>query len=148
VTEFYISDILPSNGDEKDSAFAKRSPNDDNTEVLPGHVASLVRACQMGSSNVNPKIKPSKPLTKQSSFMEQAVYDGIRDPYIIMINNVNFKKRPAPRNGAEADTKNLRKFLHEAHFNTVKCHFDVKKDEMMSIFKEAQKNFNLCKLLM
>lgn len=124
-------------GDEKDS-FTK--PKEDVPVDITGKGASAMVDTQAAYAAA--KIKDQKPLIKQASFLEQ-VYDGLKDPYVILINNVNFKKRPAPRNGAEVDTNNLRKFLKKAHFDTVKCYFDVKKDDMLEIFYKAQKDQNL-----
>ena len=123
---------MNTNGDEKDS-FA--IPKDD----------VLVDDKPLATTTAAEKTKKQKTLIKQPSTLDHA-YDGLRNPYVILINNVNFKKRPAPRNGAEVDTRNLKRFLETARFNTVKCYFDIKKDDMMTIFRNAQKDYNLSKL--
>ena len=73
-------------------------------------------------------------VANQQSFAEQA-YEGLRNPYVLIINNVNFWKFPQPRTGAKYDLDNLRKFLAEAGFKNPVEHFDLPKRELLSILE-------------
>ena len=81
---------------------------------------------------------------RQSSFREHT-YEGVRNPYVIIINNVNFYTMPAPRSGAVADFKNVEKFLTEAGFKTIKYYPDVRRDEMLQYFQCAREDDSLGK---
>lgn len=67
-------------------------------------------------------------------------YDGIRNPYVLVINNVNFyfTKDPRPRNGASHDRDNIRKFVEEAGFEKFEEHFDLTKRQMLDLFEETR----------
>ena len=73
------------------------------------------------------------------------VYEGLRDPYVLVINNVNFIKNPVPRNGAEFDLKKVETFAKEAGFQAVKQHKDLTKQEMVRILDETRKKRELGK---
>ncbi|PFX24689.1 Caspase-3 [Stylophora pistillata] len=73
------------------------------------------------------------------------VYEGLRDPYVLVINNVNFIKNPVPRNGAEFDLKKVETFAKEAGFQAVKQHKDLTKQEMVRILDETRKKRELDK---
>lgn len=67
-------------------------------------------------------------------------YDGIRNPYVLVINNVNFyfTKDPRPRNGASHDRDNIRAFVEEAGFEKFEEHFDLTKRQMLDLFEETR----------
>lgn len=67
-------------------------------------------------------------------------YDGIRNPYVLVINNVNFyfTKDPRPRNGASHDRDNIRAFVEEAGFEKFEEHFDLTKKQMLDLFEETR----------
>ena len=67
-------------------------------------------------------------------------YDGIRNPYVLVINNVNFyfTKDPRPRNGASHDRDNIRTFVEEAGFEKFEEHFDLTKRQMLDLFEETR----------
>ncbi|XP_044173678.1 caspase-3-like isoform X2 [Acropora millepora] len=67
-------------------------------------------------------------------------YDGIRNPYVLVINNVNFyfTKDPRPRNGASHDRDNIRAFVEEAGFEKFEEHFDLTKEQMLDLFEETR----------
>ena len=81
--------------------------------------------------------------TRKSSVSQ--TYEGVQNPYVIIINNVNFYTMPAPRNGAETDLENLKKFFTEAGFKTVKSYCDVRRDEMLQYFQCAREDDSLGK---
>lgn len=74
------------------------------------------------------------------SYPEDQAYDGIRNPYVVVINNVNFYKDPRPRNGARHDRDNVRRFMKEAGFRSVAEHFDLRKKEMLDILELTRQN--------
>lgn len=88
--------------------------------------------CNNGKPNVFSVAKNQYAETDQA-------YDGIRNPYVLVINNVNFHKDPRPRNGASHDRDNVRRFLDEAGFRSVE-HFDLRKNEMMDILELTRQN--------
>ena len=87
-------------------------------------------------------------------------YDGIRNPYVLVINNVNFyftkvpqprngathgrdnirefTKVPQPRNGATHDRDNIREFVKEAGFQKFEEHFDLTKEEMLDLLEKTR----------
>ena len=81
---------------------------------------------------------------RQSSFREHT-YEGVQNPYIIIVNNVNFYTMPAPRSGAVADLENVKKFFTEAGFKTIKYYLDVRRDEMLQYFQCAREDDSLGK---
>lgn len=70
-------------------------------------------------------------------------YREIRNPYVLVINIVNFIKDPRPRNGAKHDQDNVERFVREAGFSNVLRHFDLDKQEMLKILEETRKNADL-----
>ena len=77
---------------------------------------------------------------RQRFLSEDDVYDGIRNPYVLVINNVNFiKPAPWPRNGASHDRDNIRSFVKEAGFKTVVERFDLSKENMLHVFEQTRK---------
>ena len=70
-------------------------------------------------------------------------YREIRNPYVLVINIVNFIKDPGPRNGAKHDQDNVERFVREAGFSNVLWHFDLDKQEMLKILEETRKNADL-----
>lgn len=76
-------------------------------------------------------------------YPEDQAYDGIRNPYVLVINNVNFYKDPRPRNGAKHDKDNIRRFMKEAGFRTVMEHCDLRKKEMLEILELTRQNWEL-----
>lgn len=77
-------------------------------------------------------------LASQQYLPVDEVYDGIRNPFVLVINNVNFynTRDPRPRNGAVHDLHNVRAFCEGAGFRTVVEHFDLTKEKML---KELEK---------
>lgn len=73
-------------------------------------------------------------------FPDDHAYDGIKNPYVLVINNVNFYNDPRPRNGARHDRDNLKRFIKEAGFRSVKEHFDLRKQQMLDILEETRLN--------
>ncbi|XP_044173683.1 caspase-3-like isoform X2 [Acropora millepora] len=87
-------------------------------------------------------------------------YDGIRNPYVLVINNVNFHftkvprprngashdrdnireftKVPQPRNGATHDRENIREFVKEAGFEKFEEHFDLTKGQMLDLLEKTR----------
>ena len=70
-------------------------------------------------------------------------YREIRNPYVLVINIVNFIKDPRPRNGAKHDQDNVERFVREAGFSNVLMHFDLDKQGMLKILEETRKNADL-----
>lgn len=70
-------------------------------------------------------------------------YREIRNPYVLVINIVNFIKDPRPRNGAKHDQDNVERFVREAGFSNVLRHFDLDKQGMLKILEETRKNADL-----
>ena len=78
---------------------------------------------------------------QQGLLSEDDFYDGIRNPYVLVINNVNFiKPSPWPRNGASHDRDNIRSFVKEAGFKTVVERFDLSKENMLHVFEQTRRN--------
>ena len=73
-------------------------------------------------------------------FPDDQAYDGIKNPYVLVINNVNFYNDPRPRNGARHDLDNLKRFMKEAGFRSVKERFDLRKSQMLDILEETRLN--------
>jgi len=73
-------------------------------------------------------------------FPDDHAYDGIKNPYVLVMNNVNFYNDPRPRNGARHDRDNLKRFIKEAGFRSVKEHFDLRKKQMLDILEETRLN--------
>lgn len=71
-------------------------------------------------------------------------YDGIRNPYVLVINNVNFYGDPRPRNGASHDLMNVERFVKEAGFKSFN-HFDLSKHGMLDILEQTRQNGKLGK---
>ena len=76
----------------------------------------------------------------QRLLSEDAVYEGIRNPYVLVINNVNFYKNPRPRNGASHDRDNVRSFVKEAGFKTFIEHFDLSGQNMLDLLEQTRQN--------
>ena len=70
-------------------------------------------------------------------------YDGIRNPYVLVVNNVNFYGDPRPRNGASHDLKNVERFVKEAGFKSVTRQFDLSKHEMLDLLEKTRLNGEL-----
>jgi len=70
-------------------------------------------------------------------FPDDQAYDGIRNPYVLVINNVNFYKDPRPRNGARHDLDNLKRFMKEAGFRSgeERIYSDLRKKQMLNILE-------------
>lgn len=66
---------------------------------------------------------------------EDQVYDGIRDPYVLVINNANFYNSPGSRSGTFYDRGYVRRFVKEAGFRSVTEHFDLRKNEMLDVLE-------------
>ncbi|KAK3697982.1 hypothetical protein QZH41_003967 [Actinostola sp. cb2023] len=82
-----------------------------------------------------------KPLVKQSSIdHEEQTYNGLRNPFVIVINNVKFTGNPLPRNGADTDEENLTKLLRQANFNAVEFFHNLNKKEMWDVFERKRKD--------
>ena len=73
-------------------------------------------------------------------YPEDQAYDGIKNPYVLVINNVNFYKDPRPRNGAHHDRDNVRRFIEEAGFRSVQEHFDLRRKQMLHILEQTRQN--------
>ena len=72
-------------------------------------------------------------------------YREIRNPYVLVINIVNFIKDPGPRNGAKHDQDNVERFVREAGFSSVLWYFDLEKQDMLKLLEETRKNADLGK---
>ena len=79
-------------------------------------------------------------LARQRHLSVVEAYDGIKNPYVLVINNVNFPFNidPRPRNGASHDRDNLRTFVKEAGFKTVVERFDLPKKKMLEVLEETR----------
>ncbi|XP_058951212.2 caspase-3 isoform X2 [Pocillopora verrucosa] len=82
----------------------------------------------------------SRNVNRVKDLPKDQVYEGVQNPYVLVINNVNFKEDPVPRNGAEHDLKNVETFLREAGFESVEKRYDLEKKEMMAAFDETRKS--------
>ena len=73
---------------------------------------------------------------------DDQAYDGIKNPYVLIINNVNFYNDPRPRNGARHDLDNLKRFMKEAGFRSAekRIHHDLRKTEMLNILEGTRQN--------
>ena len=70
-------------------------------------------------------------------FPEHQEYDGIRNPYVLIINNANFYRLPLPRRDAINDRELVRRFVKEAGFRSVVEHFDLRRIDMMHVLETA-----------
>ena len=77
------------------------------------------------------------------SVPEDHVYDGIRNPYVLVINNVNFHYIVQPRTGAKSDERNVDTFVEEAGFKTVVKRFDLRKKKMLELLDKTQRDVAL-----
>lgn len=84
---------------------------------------------------------------KARDHQNDQVYDGVRNPYVLVINNVNFIKDPVPRNGAKFDLRKVETFAKEAGFQAIRKHRDLTKQQMVYILDEIRKNRELGKFL-
>lgn len=103
------------------------------------------RIAEDGGSITFPQVaslRQKKPLMKQNTFVP--VYEGLKNPYIIVINNVNFYRDPLPRHGANADWAHLKAFFDKAGFRNIKLYRDLKKHEMLQTLENVD-NLELCK---
>lgn len=82
---------------------------------------------------------------KARDHQNDQVYDGVRNPYVLVINNVNFIRDPVPRNGARFDLRKVETFAKEAGFQAVRQHRDLTKQQMVYILDEIRKNRELGK---
>ena len=89
------------------------------------------------------KKEKQRMLVRQNT--DDRTYDGVRNPYVLVINNVNFFRNPAPRHGAAVDWHNLKSFFDKAGFKTVLYHPDLRTDKMLSILENIDQ-LELCKL--
>lgn len=80
-------------------------------------------------------------------YPDDQAYNGIKNPYVLVINNVNFYKDPRPRNGARHDLDNLERFMKEAGFRSVDRHFDLRKKQMLDILERTRLDGALGELL-
>lgn len=73
---------------------------------------------------------------------DDQAYDGIKNPYVLVINNVNFYNDPRPRNGARHDLDNLKRFMKEAGFRSVeeRIYYDLRKSQMLDILELTRLN--------
>lgn len=76
---------------------------------------------------------------------DDQAYEGLRNPYVLVINNVNFIKDPVPRNGAEHDLENVETFFTKAGFTSVRKYYDLPKHKMVDILDETRKRSELGK---
>ena len=118
----------------------------------------MITSRDTGYDSTHPVIEHTNPIThsrvislkqeKQRILVRQntvePIYDGLRNPYVLVINNVNFFRDPAPRHGAVVDWHNLKSFFDKAGFKTVKYYPDKRKAEMLSILKNIDQ-LELCK---
>ncbi|XP_068681135.1 caspase-3-like [Montipora foliosa] len=67
-------------------------------------------------------------------------YNGISNPYVLVINNVNFlsSKDSRPRNGANHDRDNIRAFVKEAGFENVVERSDLSGEEMLELMEKTR----------
>lgn len=88
-------------------------------------------------------------LASQQYMPVDEVYDGIRNPFVLVINNVNFynTRDPRPRNGAVHDLHNVRAFCEGAGFRTVVEHFDLTKEKMLKELEKIRQTAELSMLL-
>lgn len=89
----------------------------------------------------------SRNVNRVKDLPKDQVYEGVQNPYVLVINNVNFKEDPVPRNGAEHDLENVETFLREAGFESVEKRYDLEKKEMMAAFDETRKSIESGKWL-
>ena len=89
--------------------------------------------------------KPNVVSVARNSFPDDQAYDGIKNPYVLVINNVNFYNDPRPRNGARHDLDNLKRFMKEAGFRSFEehIHSDLRKTEMLDILEQTRLNWAL-----
>ncbi|XP_074635077.1 caspase-3-like isoform X2 [Acropora palmata] len=101
-------------------------------------IKSNLFASQTGLQNLQGNI--FHPAPQCDPLLADEAYDGIRNPYVLVINNVNFysTKDPRPRNGASHDRDNIRAFVEEAGFEKFEEHFDLTKEEMLDLFEETR----------
>ena len=87
-------------------------------------------------------------LARQRHLSVVEAYDGIKNPYVLVINNVNFyfTRDPRPRNGASHDRDNVRTFVKEAGFKTVVERFDLPKKKMLEVLEETRLKGSLGRL--
>ena len=85
------------------------------------------------------------PTSVRDQLPDDQAYEGLRNPYVLVINNVNFIKDPVPRNGAERDLENVETFFREAGFTSVRKDYDLPKHKMVDILDETRKRSELGK---
>ena len=73
---------------------------------------------------------------------DDQAYDGIKNPFVLIINNVNFYNDPRPRNGAGHDLDNLKRFMKEAGFRFAEkdIYHDLRKTQMLDILEQTRRN--------
>lgn len=79
-------------------------------------------------------------LAKRRHLPEDDVYDGIRNPYVLIINNVNFWSVPEPRTGAQHDLDNVMSFVKRAGFKTVVQCPDLRKSKLLDLLEETRQS--------
>ena len=67
----------------------------------------------------------------------------IRNPFILLINNVNFHTMPAPRGGAFADIENLFEFFRDSCFTSIVEYYDLRQDQMLELLENTRTNLAL-----
>lgn len=83
---------------------------------------------------------PSNVRLSKGALPKDQEYEGVRNPYVLVINNVNFNRDPRPRNGAKHDQENVERFVREAGFSCVLRHFDLPRREMLILLEEIRKS--------
>lgn len=79
-------------------------------------------------------------LAKRRHLPEDDAYDGIRNPYVLIINNVNFWHIPQPRTGAQHDLDNVMSFIKKAGFKTVVQCPDLRKSKLLDLLEETRQS--------
>lgn len=71
-----------------------------------------------------------------------------QNPYCIVIVNINFDQIFTPRNGGEADFRNIENLLSKsARFQTVKIHRDCTRIQVLEIIEDIAKSEEISKSL-
>lgn len=119
----------------------KYMDQEDAVAVTCGHNPRLL-------ADLNENVYSLK-LARQQYMPVDEVYDGIRNPFVLVINNVNFynTRDPRPRNGAVHDLHNVRAFCEGAGFRTVVERFDLTKEKMLKELEKIRQTAELSMLL-
>ncbi|XP_078361362.1 uncharacterized protein LOC144645681 [Oculina patagonica] len=84
------------------------------------------------------ELEIEEPSAAPPVYLEDQAYDGIRNPYVLVINNANFKSSPRPRDEALYEREYVRIFVREAGFQSVEEYFDLTSEGMLAVLNHTE----------